>query len=99
MTLDMEQIPRKSARGLPRATRDDGHGPSLRRHRARYADGVFGIDQVVACQGHGVLAEGDLDLEDHLIHIAEGHFAAGEVEVPHPAETIVVARHLLDLFA
>ena len=34
----------------------------------------------------------DLELENHEIALPEGHFAGGEIEFPHAAETLVIKR-------
>src|SRR5258708_34707698 len=65
--------------------------PLFRRHGTRDLDAVLGFDRVIARQWHGVLAARDLDLKNHLVHVPEGHFAASQIELPHAAETVVVA--------
>ena len=35
---------------------------------------------------------GELDLEDHQVLPAEGGLGAGEIELPHPAEALVIDR-------
>src|SRR5439155_11168987 len=72
---------------------------SLRRHRARDLYAILGVDHVIAGERHGVLASRDLHLENHLMHVAEGHLAAGKIKLPHAAEAIIVARQLLDALA
>ncbi len=46
---------------------------------------------------HGVDAARHLDLEHHVVVVAEGELAADQVELPHPAEALVV--ELADLVA
>src|SRR5438270_9863736 len=52
--------------------------------------GPLELGDVVARQRHSVLTTGDLHLEHHLPHIAESNLAAGEIELPHTAEALVV---------
>src|SRR5260221_7748281 len=68
----------------------------LRGHRACHAGARFCVDEVVAGERHRLLIPSDLDLEDHLVHVAEGDFTAGKIKLPHAAEAIVVTRHLFD---
>src|SRR5271166_2470443 len=45
---------------------------------------------VVSCQRDGVLPLCELDLEDHVPVDAERRFRSRQIELPHPAETLVV---------
>ena len=74
------------------------------RHRGRSPDGggvaaTFRLDQIIARERHGILAPRQLDLEDHLVHVPEGDLAAGEIELPHAAEAVIVAGQPLDFLA
>ena len=50
----------------------------------------LGFGDVIAVVGHDELALGDLHLKDEEVLVGEGHFRAGEIELPHPEETFVV---------
>src|SRR3546814_2263544 len=66
----------------------------LRRLRAeRLSDRrvpAFPVDHVVAGQRHRFDLFGELHLEDHLAPVEERGFAGEQVELPHPAEAVVV---------
>ena len=51
---------------------------------------LFALLDVAARDRHGIVLPRQLDLEDHQVLPAEGRFRAGEVEVPHAAEPLVV---------
>src|SRR5690348_11333935 len=66
----------------------------LARLRRDDAAGVFLLElgDVVAGERDCILPLGELDLEDHLVHVPERNLAAGEIEIPHAAEAGVVER-------
>src|SRR4051794_14195518 len=51
-----------------------------------------GAAAVVAGERHDVPAGRELDLEHLAVLVAEGDLAGREVELPHPAEPLVVER-------
>src|SRR5260370_36968640 len=61
------------------------------------AQARFLPDDVVARDRHHALLSGQLNLEHHHTVLAKRHFRAGEIELPHPAEPVVVEP--LDLLA
>src|SRR5580698_7337750 len=77
--------------------------PSELRHRldAYWLGRRFGVAarvaHIVAGERQRIHAFGDLDLEHHLVLMAERHLGAGEIELPHPAEAFIIKR--LDLAA
>ena len=50
------------------------------------------VRNVVAGQWHGVLAFGELDLEDHMATVAKSELGSGEVELPHATKAFVIQR-------
>src|SRR5690349_5280997 len=78
----------KSARGPDRSSGGEGSAAGLR---------PFPFEHVVARQRHGIDPLGELHLPDDVSVVAEGELAAGQVELPHPAEPLIVER--LDLLA
>src|SRR5262245_9579383 len=55
------------------------------------------FDHVIARQRYGIDVLAHLNVEDHRAEIAEVHFGAGEIELPHAAEALVI--HLRRLLA
>src|SRR5262245_36715330 len=47
---------------------------------------------VTACHWRRVVSAHQLNLEDHQVLPAEGRFGGRQIELPHPAETLVIDR-------
>ena len=64
------------------------------RRRSAVGRAIRPLDRthVIACQRQRVAAFGQLDLDVHMAIVAEGAFGGGEIEQPHPVETLVVQR-------
>src|SRR5690606_24062568 len=54
--------------------------------------GLLALLDITARDRHDVVLARQLDLEDDQILPAEGGFRAGEIEIPHAAEALVVDR-------
>src|SRR3972149_4673073 len=65
--------------------------PSCRRYGAA-GIGALEFGRIVTRQRHRVLTARKLHLEHHLPDVAERDLAAGQIELPHAAESLVVER-------
>ena len=62
------------------------------RYLSKGAARSLGPIQIIPCQGNGVLAFGELKLENVVDAVPERQFTAHEVKVPHTYKALIIER-------